>query len=85
MNVNEAGLDFRLDEDDSNEVILRLFLPKFLDTQLIDVDAQPKYVRVKVKGKSFQVVFRSGIQGRKRLNSPGTVHESLLQVRSQTR
>ena len=51
MNVNEAGLDFRLDEDDSNEVILRLFLPKFLDTQLIDVDAQPKYVRVKIKGR----------------------------------
>ena len=62
MNVNEAGLDFRLDEDDSNEVILRLFLPKFLDTQLIDVDAQPKYVRVKVKGKSFQVVFRSEVK-----------------------
>ena len=62
MNVNEAGLDFRLDEDDSNEVILRLFLPKFLDTQLIDVDAQPKYVRVKIKGKSFQVVFRSEVK-----------------------
>ena len=87
MNVNEAGLDFRLDEDDSNEVILRLFLPKFLDTQLIDVDAQPKYVRVKVKGKSFQVVFRSGIQGPKgRLCAYyGTVRESLLQIRSQTR
>ena len=45
MNVNEAGLDFRLEEDDSNEVVLRLFVPKFLDTELIDVDAQPKYVR----------------------------------------
>ena len=62
MNVNEAGLDFRLDEDDSNEVILRLFLPKFLDTQLIDVDAQPKYVRVKIKGKSFQVRVPKGVR-----------------------
>jgi len=26
------------------------------------VDAQPKYVRVKVKGKSFQVVFRSEVK-----------------------
>merc|ERR1719309_76402 len=62
MNVNEAGLDFRLDEDDSNEVILRLFLPKFLDSELIDVDAQPQYIRVNVKGKAFQIVTRSEIK-----------------------
>lgn len=61
MNVNEAGLDFRLEEDDSNEVVLRLFVPKFLDTELIDVDAQPKYVRVLVKGQRFQIVLRSEV------------------------
>ena len=61
VNVNQAGLDFALEEEDTNEIVLRLFLPKFLDTELIDVDAQPKYIRVTVKDKSFQIVLRDEV------------------------
>ena len=45
VNVNQAGLDFALEEEESNQTTLRLFLPKFLDTEFIDVDAQPQYIR----------------------------------------
>lgn len=61
VNVNQAGLDFSLEEEDTNEIVLSLFLPKFLDTELIDVDAQPKYIRVTVKDKSFQIVLRDEV------------------------
>ena len=57
INVNQAGLDFEIDEDTTNETIVRLKVPKFLDTQLIDVDVQPRYVRVHVKGRAFQIVL----------------------------
>ena len=45
VNVNQAAIDFVLEEEDSNTTTLRLFLPKFLDTELIDVDVQPTYIR----------------------------------------
>ena len=61
INVNQAGLDFDIDEDSSNQTILKLKVPKFLDTELIDVDCQPQYVRVMVKGRPFQIVLKDEV------------------------
>ncbi|KAM9718997.1 dynein axonemal assembly factor 11 [Menidia menidia] len=58
MNVNEPKLDFSLTEDEeNNRILLDLAVYRHLDTSLIDVDVQPTYVRVTVKGKVFQVVL----------------------------
>ncbi|XP_069322067.1 dynein axonemal assembly factor 11 isoform X2 [Eulemur rufifrons] len=36
--------------------------PKYMDTSLIDVDVQPTYVRVMVKGKPFQLVLPAEVK-----------------------
>ncbi|XP_034534259.1 protein tilB homolog isoform X2 [Notolabrus celidotus] len=52
MNVNEPKLDFSLTEgEENNTVVLDLAVYRHMDTSLIDVDVQPSYVRVLVKGK----------------------------------
>ncbi|KAF5889441.1 protein tilB [Clarias magur] len=52
LNVNEPKLDFTLCEDEENScVLLDLHVYRHLDTSLLDVDVQPTYVRVTVKGK----------------------------------
>ncbi|XP_053738856.1 dynein axonemal assembly factor 11 isoform X2 [Synchiropus splendidus] len=58
MNVNEPKLDFSLTEDDERGlVVLELQVFRHLDTSLLDVDVQPTYARVTVKGKIFQIVL----------------------------
>ncbi|XP_026885891.2 protein tilB homolog [Electrophorus electricus] len=58
LNVNEAKLGFTLSEDeDNNSVLLDLHVYRHLDTSLLDLDIQPTYVRVTVKGKVFQLVL----------------------------
>ncbi|XP_076838258.1 dynein axonemal assembly factor 11 isoform X2 [Brachyhypopomus gauderio] len=58
LNINEAKLDFSLNEDeDNNCVLLDLHVYRHLDTSLLDLDVQPSYVRVTVKGKVFQLVL----------------------------
>uniref|UniRef100_A0A803XQ58 Leucine-rich repeat-containing protein 6 n=1 Tax=Meleagris gallopavo TaxID=9103 RepID=A0A803XQ58_MELGA len=37
--------------------ILNVNMPKHLDTSLLDIDVQPTYIRVLVKGKTFQLVL----------------------------
>ncbi|XP_064253615.1 dynein axonemal assembly factor 11 isoform X6 [Passer domesticus] len=37
--------------------VLNVNVPKHLDTSLLDVDVQPTYIRVLVKGKPFQLVL----------------------------
>uniref|UniRef100_A0A8C2YZ38 Leucine-rich repeat-containing protein 6 n=1 Tax=Cyclopterus lumpus TaxID=8103 RepID=A0A8C2YZ38_CYCLU len=52
MNVNEPKLDFSLDEDEENNtIVLNLEVYRHMDSSLVDVDVQPTYARVKVKGK----------------------------------
>ncbi|KAM9459750.1 dynein axonemal assembly factor 11 isoform 4-T4 [Salvelinus alpinus] len=52
MNVNEPKLDFKLTEDgDNNTIVLDLEVYRHMDTSLMDVDVQPTYARVTVKGK----------------------------------
>ncbi|XP_077023805.1 dynein axonemal assembly factor 11 isoform X3 [Tamandua tetradactyla] len=58
LNVNEPKLDFTLKDDEKhNQLTLDLAVYRYMDTSLIDVDVQPTYVRVMVKGKPFQLVL----------------------------
>lgn len=58
LNINQGKWDFQFhDDEDSNQFILDLPCFKYLDTSLINVDVQPKYCRVTVKGKVFQLAL----------------------------
>ncbi|NXW95015.1 TILB protein, partial [Alopecoenas beccarii] len=58
LNVNVPKLNFSLkDDEENNQLILDLAVYRHLDTSLLDVDIQPTYVRVLVKGKPFQLVL----------------------------
>uniref|UniRef100_A0A672FZ47 Leucine-rich repeat-containing protein 6 n=1 Tax=Salarias fasciatus TaxID=181472 RepID=A0A672FZ47_SALFA len=50
LNVNEPKYDLRNDEE-NNSVVLDLSVYRHMDTSLMDVDVQPTYARVSVKGK----------------------------------
>uniref|UniRef100_UPI003AAA7542 dynein axonemal assembly factor 11 n=1 Tax=Centroberyx gerrardi TaxID=166262 RepID=UPI003AAA7542 len=63
MNVNEPKLEFCLTEDeDSNTVVLDLAVYRHMDSSLLDVDVQPTYARVNVKGKIFQLVLPAEVK-----------------------
>ncbi|XP_021166332.2 protein tilB homolog isoform X2 [Fundulus heteroclitus] len=63
MNVNEPKLAFTLTEDEENNaVVLDLAVYRHMDTSLMDVDVQPTYARVSVKGKIFQVVLPAEVK-----------------------
>ncbi|XP_031447100.1 protein tilB homolog [Phasianus colchicus] len=58
LNVNMPKLHFSLKDDEvNNQFILDLAVYRHLDTSLIDIDVQPTYIRVLVKGKTFQLVL----------------------------
>ncbi|XP_026230648.1 protein tilB homolog isoform X2 [Anabas testudineus] len=63
MNVNEPKLDFSLTEDEENNtIVLDLAVYRHMDTSLIDVDVQPTYARLNVKGKIFQIVLPAEVK-----------------------
>ncbi|XP_010627884.1 protein tilB homolog [Fukomys damarensis] len=63
LNVNEPKLDFLLKDDEKhNQIILDLAVYRYMDTSLIEVDVQPMYVRVMVKGKPFQLVLPAEVK-----------------------
>ncbi|KAJ8397385.1 hypothetical protein AAFF_G00439340 [Aldrovandia affinis] len=63
LNVNEPKLEFCLSEDEeNNNVILDLEVYRHMDTSLLDVDVQPTYIRVTVKGKTFQLVLPAEVR-----------------------
>ncbi|XP_048451972.1 dynein axonemal assembly factor 11 isoform X2 [Rhincodon typus] len=58
LNVNEPKIDFKLtDDEENNQFILDLAVYRHMDTSLLDIDVQPTYVCVMVKGKVFQLVL----------------------------
>jgi hypothetical protein len=59
LNINDSNLKFELTEDlSSNSQVLKIFLPKSLDTSDMDVDVQPWYIRVQNKrGLLFQLTL----------------------------
>ena len=54
-NINQAKIDFVFSNDDPEKYVLDLAVYKHMDSNLVDVDVQPNYVRVMVKGKIFQL------------------------------
>ena len=60
---NEGRYPFKVTEDDDNDrVLVEIFLPKYLTTDLIDVDVNPLYVRFDVKGKIIQLKLPEEIE-----------------------
>ncbi|XP_026146668.1 protein tilB homolog [Carassius auratus] len=62
LNINEPKLDFSLTEDENNCMHLEIHVYRHMDTSLLDVDVQPTYVRVTVKGKVFQLVLPAEVK-----------------------
>ncbi|XP_041969301.1 protein tilB [Aricia agestis] len=55
FNINQPKIDFLFSDAEPDKFILDLYLYRYMDTSLIDVDVQPNYVRVLIKGKIFQL------------------------------
>lgn len=54
--ANEGRIDFSLeDEDGKGNCVLRLPLPRFMDTSLVDLDVHPWYVSAVIKNKLFRI------------------------------
>ncbi|XP_046419327.1 protein tilB-like [Neodiprion fabricii] len=62
FNINQPKVPFRLDdESDRDKIILDIAVYKHLDTSFLDVDVQPGYVRVTIKGKILQLTLSSEV------------------------
>nr|XP_039253910.1 protein tilB homolog [Styela clava] len=62
MNINEGKVDFSLTEtEDDSAFVLDVACFKYLDTSLIDVDVQPKYVKVTLKSDVLQLVLQDEV------------------------
>lgn len=57
LNINQAKIPFTFNDDNPEEYLLTIHVYKHLDTELIDVDLQPIYVKISIKEKIFQIVF----------------------------
>ena len=59
---NQGNYTFSLDESpDGTKLIFNLEVPKFMNTDSLNVDLQPQYVRVDVKGNITQIRFDEDI------------------------
>jgi len=52
---NEAKFPFTFTEDDKDEVKITLDPGKYIATSAIQMEVDPKYVRIEIKGKLFQI------------------------------
>ncbi|CAH1163277.1 unnamed protein product [Phaedon cochleariae] len=57
LNINQAKIDFKFNDDDPKQFVLDIAVYKFMDSNLIQIDLQPIYVKILIKGKIFQIVF----------------------------
>ncbi|CAG9566743.1 unnamed protein product [Danaus chrysippus] len=55
FNINQAKIDFKFSDTEPDKYVLDLAIYKHLDTSLLNIDVQPNYVRVTIKGKIFQL------------------------------
>ncbi|XP_026757162.2 protein tilB [Galleria mellonella] len=55
FNINQPKIAFMFNDSEPDKYILDLAVYKYLDTSLVDIDVQPNYVRVIIKGKIFQL------------------------------
>jgi protein TilB len=57
---NQGGYEYSFyekNEKDKQFIILEIAVPRYLDTSQIDVDLNPTYVRIDIKGKFLQLTF----------------------------
>ena len=55
---NQGGYKYHFDEtSDKTQLIFVLEVPKFMDTDSLNIDLQPSYIRCDIKGKITQLVF----------------------------
>jgi len=59
---NQGKYTFSLDESaDGTKLIFNLEVPKFMTTDALNVDLQPTFVRVDIRGKITQIRFDEDI------------------------
>ena len=76
---NEGRYEFLITEDEDNDrILVEIYLPKFLNTQLIDVDLNPLYVRFSIKEKITQLKLPEEIEVDKSKVERSTTTGSLL-------
>ncbi|KZC12922.1 Protein TILB like protein [Dufourea novaeangliae] len=54
-NANQPRIPFKLKDDEPGHVVLQVSVYKYLDTDYVDVNVQPDYIRVTIKGKILQL------------------------------
>lgn len=60
---NEGKYRFKLREwDDADFTFFEIDVPKYLDTSLLEVNLNPKYVSVRIKGKLTQLKLQEEIK-----------------------
>lgn len=59
---NDPKVDYEYDGDGDKNIILTVHVFKHMDTSLCDVDVQPNYVRVTLKGKALQLGLIEEVQ-----------------------
>lgn len=59
---NDPKVDYEYNGDDDEKITLTVHVFKHMDTSLINVDVQPNYVRVTLKGKSLQLALNEEIK-----------------------
>lgn len=59
--LNKPQLEFDY-ADEADRIEVNLHVHKFMDTSLLEVDVQPNYLRVTVKGKIFQMALQSEVR-----------------------
>ncbi|CAD5123199.1 DgyrCDS11561 [Dimorphilus gyrociliatus] len=63
LNVNDAKVEFSLiDDEENNQFLLDVAVFKYMDTSLCDVDVQPNYVKVTLKGRVLQLVLTEEVK-----------------------
>lgn len=61
LQFNEGKWDFKMFDDEKGNIIVEVPVGKFLSTASIDVDVQPTYCRINIKGKILQLRFESEV------------------------
>ncbi|CAF1006287.1 unnamed protein product [Brachionus calyciflorus] len=59
---NDPKVDYEFTSDHDEYILLTVHVFKHMDTSLINVDVQPYYVRVTLKGKSLQIAFNEEVK-----------------------
>lgn len=56
LNMNEPKVSFKFDEDDGS-IMVDVGIYKYMDSSLCDVDIQPMYIKVWIKGQLLQLTL----------------------------